>query len=127
MENDKELKFVMAFDVIDNSGKSVMDGSYLNAIFVDIQKRFSRHDERWGLPLLLGLYAKHIATLPEFKSLFPWYHSSPKGVEEPDNNNDHKVPDTPFEYRMGRMKLSLHPDKQIQIAIADSIPTGFPL
>ena len=120
------LRFVLAFDVIDESGNSVLDGNFNNAVFVNIKERFQHSDEYWGLPLLLGLYAKHIASLPEFSMLFPWYHPISKDAKEPESNSVHKSPDTPFVYLMGNT-LFVHPDKSNQISVEDSIPTGFPL
>lgn len=123
---NKALRFVLAFDVIDEFGNSVMGKESLNAIFVNIKERFPIQDEHWGLPLLLGLYAKHIASLPEFSELFPWYRPISKGVEEPNNNSVHKSADTPFVYLMGNT-LFVHPNKLNQISVEDSIPSGFPL
>lgn len=126
MQVNNGLRFVLAFDVIDEAGNSVMDGDFQNAIFVNIKERFQTSDEHWGLPLLLGFYAKHIASLPEFNELFPWYRPIPKDVEEPNSNSVHKSPDTPFVYSMGSM-LFVHPNKSNQISVEDNIPTGFPL
>ena len=122
----QSLKFALAFDVIDEAGNSVLEGDRMNAVLVNMEGMFPKSELTWGIPNLLGLYAKHFASMPEFKAYFPWYVSRIKDAKEPSNNNAHKSPDTPFVYDFGSM-LFVRPNKQPHFSVEDSIPTGFPL
>ncbi|MCD8268699.1 MAG: hypothetical protein LUD46_09810 [Parabacteroides sp.] len=125
-QRNSSLRFVLAFDVIDEAGNSVMDSDRQNAVFVDMSEGFPVLDQHWGIPMLLGIYAKHFTSLPEFSTHFPWYHPILKDAGEPNSNSVHKFPDTPFVYLIGST-LFAHPSTQNQISVEDNIPTGFPL
>lgn len=126
MQDKEDLKFVLAFDVLDKDGKSVLKHHSANGVVVNFEGELTENESVWSIPLLLGMYAKHIASMPEFKKHFPWYEPTSKVSAEIKSNTDHKDPHTPFVFLLENIRFE-RLNKRTRFCVEDSIPTGFPL
>lgn len=115
-----EKRLIVAFDVIDESGQSLLTGEmYPNALDIPMRGDQLTKIDCFNIHMALWSSMSRICHYDDFKHLFPDFNSAELGEEVPNDNPAHRFGRTTFEYSPTRMRFSHH-NKGSRIFRADS-------